>query len=305
MADVDQRVRLAAFQFLDEQTRMHGEGALPRSVLATGFTFEGTRVPLIGPQGIFKPAILKLPLSITTVPPSDRMAPPYDDAIEPGGLLRYRYRGRDANHRDNMGLREAMRLQVPLIYFFGIVTSRYLPIWPVFIEGDDPRALTFRVQVDDPRQLVAIAPTVDAAETEIRRRYVTRLVRQRLHQQAFRERVIAAYREHCAICRLRHQELLEAAHIVADREPEGEPRISNGLALCKLHHAAFDCHIVGVRPDYVVEVRVDVLNEIDGPMLQHGLQGFHGQSLLVPHREAFRPDARLLEERYALFKRAS
>src|SRR5262249_36287578 len=63
---------------------------------------------------------------------------------------------------------------------------------------------------------------LESSETEIRRRYVTCLVRQRLHQQAFRERVLAAYGEHCAICRLRHHELLEAAHIAADTDPEGE-----------------------------------------------------------------------------------
>ena len=106
----------------------------------------------------------------------------------------------------------------------------------------------------------------------------------------------------CAICRLRHQELLEAAHIVADRDPEGEPKVSNGLALCKLHHAAFDCHIIGVNPDYRVEVRLDVLEEIDGPMLQHGLQGFHGSSLWLPSKESLKPDQRFLEERYALFR---
>jgi putative restriction endonuclease len=175
--------------------------------------------------------------------------------------------------------------------------------WPVFIVGDDPSALTFTVAVDD-RQLAAVPAAADAPEAEIRRRYVTRQVRQRLHQQAFRERVLLAYREHCAICRLRHQELLEAAHIVADRDPEGEPRVSNGLALCKLHHAAFDCHIIGVSPDYHVEVRLDVLEEIDGPMLKHGLQGFHGSSLRLPVRDSLKPDRRFLEERYALFRRA-
>ena len=78
----------------------------------------------------------------------------------------------------------------------------------------------------------------------------------------------------------------------ADRDPEGEPKVSNGLALCKLHHAAFDCHIIGVNPDYRVEVRVDVLEEIDGPMLEHGLQGFHrGQPFnpTVVARPNYRP----------------
>ena len=130
-------------------------------------------------------------------------------------------------------------------------------------------------------------------------------VRQRLHQQAFRERVLEAYREHCAICSLRHHELLEASHIVADSDPEGEPHVSNGLALCKLHHAAFDAHIIGVHPDYRVEVRLDVLEEIDGPMLKHGLQGFHNQSLLVPRSDSLKPNRTFLEARYALFRKAS
>jgi putative restriction endonuclease len=164
--------------------------------------------------------------------------------------------------------------------------------------------LTFTVAVDDRQLALAPVETAEVPEADIRRRYITRQVRVRLHQQAFRERVLLAYREHCAICRLRHQELLEAAHIVADRDPEGDPKVSNGLALCKLHHAAFDCHILGVRPDYVVEVRLDVLNEIDGPMLKHGLQGFHGAALLLPSRETLKPDRRFLEERYAVFRAA-
>jgi putative restriction endonuclease len=300
MASLDQPVRLAAFQWLEEQA----DDTLRHDQLLAGFMFYGMRVPLLGPQGIFKPAICELPLSITTVPPSDRKPRPYNDELDPSGLLRYRYRGQDPAHRDNAGLREAMRRQIPLIYFHGIVPGRYAASWPVYIVGDDPGALTFTVAVDD-KQMAMSQPSVETPETEIRRRYVTRQVRARLHQQAFRERVLAAYREHCAICRLRHHELLEAAHIVADRDPEGEPRVSNGLALCKLHHAAFDCHIVGVDPDYRVAVRVDVLEEIDGPMLEHGLQGFHGSKLLVPSREALRPDRRFLEERYVLFRKAS
>ena len=100
-----------------------------------------------------------------------------------------------------------------------------------------------------------------------------RQFRQRLHQRSFRERVLRAYREQCALCRLRHQELLDAAHIVPDTEPGGDPIVPNGLSLCKLHHAAFDRHFVGVRGHYVVEVRPDLLEEHDGPMLVHGLQG--------------------------------
>jgi hypothetical protein len=43
----------------------------------------------------------------------------------------------------------------------------------------------------------------------------------------------------------------------------GDPTVSNGLALCKLHHSDFDGHILGVRPDLVVEIREDILREKD------------------------------------------
>jgi putative restriction endonuclease len=70
--DLDRRVRLAAFAFLAEQTQRTSDGVLPRTLLATGFSFNGTRVPLIGPQGIFKPAILPdMPISITIAPEAE------------------------------------------------------------------------------------------------------------------------------------------------------------------------------------------------------------------------------------------
>ena len=53
--DLDARVRVAAFNFLGEQTRLLGE-VLPRTLLARGFVFEGKEVRLIGPQGIFTPS---------------------------------------------------------------------------------------------------------------------------------------------------------------------------------------------------------------------------------------------------------
>jgi hypothetical protein len=59
MHHTDQFVRLAAFRFLEEQTQLAAEdGALRRTLLERGFTYEGQRVPLLGPQGIFKPRIL-------------------------------------------------------------------------------------------------------------------------------------------------------------------------------------------------------------------------------------------------------
>lgn len=215
------------------------------------------------------------------------------------GFLRYRYRGTDPRHRDNVGLRRAGLEGLPLVYFHGVGIGRYWAQWPVFIHHDDPSSLTFTVAFEDP-QLLRPDLTTDVID-EARRAYVTRLALRRLHQAAFRQRVLTAYRTSCAVCRLRHGELLDAAHILPDGHPRGLPVVHNGLAMCKLHHAAFDTNILGVRPDATIEVREDVLEEIDGPMLLHGLQGHHGARLLLPRRPADHPSPDHLEERFAQF----
>ena len=95
-----------------------------------------------------------------------------------------------------------------------------------------------------------------------------------------------------------------SAHIVPDSEPDSEPEVSNGLALCKIHHAAFDQDFIGIRPDYVVQVREDILEEHDGPMLEYGLQRMHGERILLPSKRGMRPDPERLEWRYERFRRA-
>jgi putative restriction endonuclease len=195
-----------------------------------------------------------------------------------------------------------MELQRPLIYLLGIGGGRYVAEWPAYVIGDSPQELTFTVEFSGSRELL-LSPAGVVADPA--RAYATRLTRQRLHQRAFRLKVLRAYRETCAVCRLKQVRLLDAAHIVRDSDPLGIPSESNGLALCKLHHAAFDQNILGVRPDYVVEIRSDVLDEVDGPMLVHGLQGFQGSGLIIPRRPAERPNRELLEIRYEEFRSAS
>ena len=292
----DARVRSAAFEWLKGQVSVHGD-VIPRSVLAKGFVYQDRRVPLLGPQGIFKPGVMDVPLSITTAPNG-----PYDDAFGRDGLLRYRYRGTDPMHRDNRGLRFAMQEGLPLVYLHGVVPGRYVATWPVFIVQDSPERLSFSVAVDD-AQHVGLSETelVLGEASEVRREYVTAVARRRLHQRAFRERVLSAYRHQCALCRLKHDELLEAAHIIPDTEPDGEPVVSNGLSLCSLHHAAFDRFFLGVRPDYVIEIRPDLLAETDGPTLRHAIQGLHGQRIILPRRQEHRPSVELLSTRYDRF----
>ncbi len=302
----DLRIRLAVFSWLDEQVVLHGE-VLPWSLLAHGMFIDGDRVPLVSQQGIFKPRVLpELPLSIRT-----SAGGPYDDHFGPDGeTLLYAYRGTDPHHPDNVRLRKTMSEQVPLVYLHGVIAGRYLAVWPVFVVGDDPRTLMFSVVADEPNLMRVNAKSSDVGavrytdDSEYRRRYTTSQVRHRLHQQGFRERVLAAYREQCALCRLRHPELLEAAHIIPDTEPGGDPIVPNGLSLCRLHHGAFDRNLIGIRPDYTVDVRRSILEETDGPMLLHGLQGIHNQRIWTPRSNDLKPDRALLERRYERFRKA-
>ena len=298
--DFDLRVRLAAFQHLDGLRQKYGE-ILPRSALAEGFLIDGRKINLVSPQGIFTPRCLEMPLTICTAPPSLKKKSPYDDKIGADDTIQYRYRGTDPNHRDNVVLRNAMIQKVPIIYLYGVVPGYYHPVYPVYIAGDNPANLTFTVLADERAETLPAHNLLRDGKDSVRR-YITTKTQQRLHQSSFRLRVLSAYHNQCSICRLKHIELLDAAHILRDSHPEGKPIISNGLSLCKLHHAAFDRNIVGIRPDYVLEVREDILREHDGPMLKHGLQELQGGKLYTPIPVEFKPNPDYLEIRYEEFR---
>lgn len=298
----DTTVRLAAFDWLESREALYGQN-LPREVLKAGFELEGQRIHLIQQQGIFKPKVLtSYPLSITTSPTN-----PYGDRMDNKDVILYHYQGEDPNRYDNAWLRNAMRDRIPLIYFFRIDPGIYAASWPVYIVDDSPALKFFKVQVTDRVLLKNYASTNAEAvwladgNDDGRRAYTTITEKIRLHQQKFRYKVLRAYHEQCALCRLRHAELLDAAHIIPDGEEGGEPVVSNGLALCKLHHAAYDKFFLGITPDYKIEVRQDVLEEEDGPMLRHGLKGLHGGRLIVPRSAKAKPSPERLEIRYDRF----
>jgi putative restriction endonuclease len=295
---LDQRIRLAMFTYLERLVDGSSDGTL-RSSEINRFVFDGQPMRLIVQTGIWKPAALEAALTIRTTYTPPNQEPPYSDSIGTDGLIRYKYHGLDPNHSDNRALRAAMASEAEMAYFVGVDRGVYVPRWPVWIVAEDPLNHEFAVAVDHGLQLSHI--TLDP----VQRAYVARLVQERLHQPVFRSRVLRAYESTCAMCRLRHGELLDAAHILPDGHPLGEPVVPNGLALCKIHHAAFDQNILGVRPDLRIEVQRKILAEIDGPMLRHGLQEMQGVTLTIPRMRASQPDRVRLDERYQRFRAAS
>ncbi len=294
MASLDEQIRLAAFEWIKSESDFN-DGILDRDTLRRGFTYKNERIPLVSPQGIFKPKSMNLPLTITTTTNG-----PYNDLEEETGLFNYKYRGTDPNHKDNLGLRECMRRKIPLIYLISEVPGKYFAIYPVYIVYDDPISLSFKVAAYNYESVQVENNRV--FESDSKNAYIATTIKIRLHQKMFRERVLYAYQTQCTVCKLKHAELLDAAHIIPDGEPQSKPTVDNGLSLCKLHHAAFDRLIIGITPDYNIEIRKDILDEIDGPMLQHGLKGLHNHKIILPNHKKDWPNKDFLDIRYQRYK---
>ena len=80
--------------------------------------------------------------------------------------------------------------------------------------------------------------------------------------------------------------------------------VTNGLPLSKIHHAAFDAHLIGIDPDYRVHVSGRLLDQRDGPILE-ALKQLQGGVLHLPDRSRDRPDRGRLAARFERFKLAA
>ena len=98
--------------------------------------------------------------------------------------------------------------------------------------------------------------------------------------------------------------LLDAAHIVADKDERfGQPVVPNGIPLSKIHHAAFDAHLIGIDPDYRLHVSERLLGQNDGPMLE-ALKRLERRNNPPPGRVKDRPDRDRLALRFERFTAA-
>lgn len=296
----DDDVRSSCFASLDVLLAKHGPD-VPYEALRDGFNFRGRRVPFFNrAYGIFRATAQRGPaaLSVNSSYRQDR----YRDEWTPDGVL-YAYHGTDPASHFNRSLRSAHALGVPIVYFVGTQPNWYRPFYPTFVEEDRPAELRVLLSFGkmrgsyDEREPVHIVDVIE-------RRYEVRQVKQRIHQARFRGAVLPAYEHRCAICRLKEVRLLDAAHIVGDAEELGVAEVSNGLSLCSIHHRAFDEDLVGVSPDLRVHLSRRLLDDEDGAMLDL-LKGFHGTTIEVPGRRAWRPDPERLAMRFDRFRTAS
>ena len=314
----DTLMRMAAFQHVQNLQQVYGH--LTAKELNLGFEFEGDRIPLVNRQrGIFKPKRMRFLLSIRTVFPRPGGKVWYDDQRKVHSQIYgsnesvdYAFMGNNPHAADNRWLREAFENRIPVIYFLGIAPGRYQATLPTFISGWNANTLKASLAFGLPvREGVVHQGSLSDAvigvypENSLERRYALQSVKRRLHQSSFREAIIHAYNGRCAVSGIPEPLLLDAAHIVPDRDEKlGQPVIPNGLPLSKIHHAAFDSHLIGIDPDYRLHVSDRLLDKEDGPLLE-SLKHLEGSTIHPPSRPADMPDRDRLALRFESFKAAA
>ena len=300
---LDQRIRKAAFAYVRKLVAK--QGFLTRAQLhrKTGvFACEGERFSLIHPRwGGYRPKQMSHLLSImsahagyakygTRVP-----KPPTRGQI---ACIHYLFRGSnpDPKAAQNCYLHDAFEHRVPILYFLETDRRCFVPTL-AYIESWEPEEHRVLVMFESFKNLGTAAEILTRSYAEVKGKL-------RRHQRKFREDLDKAYGRRCAISGLSEPDLLEAAHIIPDHQG-GLPKVSNGLLLSKIHHAAFDKNLIGITPSHRVEVSKRLLKQ---DSRQSGLlallKKIDGKRIRFPTKEKDRPNRDFLEQRYKEFQAA-
>jgi putative restriction endonuclease len=294
--DQERVFRESLFNKVIELANAH-DGMLSRQELSE-FVYQEEVVRLIDPQGgIWNPGAswtaspaLSATLSINTT-----LSGIYDDQEVADGLWRYDYQSGGVEGK-NTKLRKAWELQLPIIWFRQQeLGRRYVP-YLVYVVDDFPELGYCLISPD-----LSLSLAIKTGD-EIQKRYALREMKQRLHQPAFRARVLSAYGVRCAVCNLQMGALLEGAHITPDSDPNSSTKVNNGISLCTIHHSAYDAALLGIDTDFSIRIRADVMQESDGPMLKYGLQEMHRKDLILPSQQDHWPDLSRLSHRFHEFE---
>lgn len=288
--------RESLFNKVIELANAH-DGMLSRQELSE-FVYEEEVVRLIDPQGgIWNPGAswTASPALSATLSVNTTLSGIYDDQEVADGLWRYDYQSGGVEGK-NTKLRKAWELQLPIIWFRQQeIGRRYVP-YLVYVVDDFPELGYCLISPD-----LSLSLAIKTGD-EIQKRYALREMKQRLHQPAFRARVLSAYGVRCAVCNLQMGALLEGAHITPDSDPNSSTKVNNGISLCTIHHSAYDAALLGIDTDFSIHIRADVMQESDGPMLKYGLQEMHRRDLILPSQQDHWPDLSRLSHRFHEFE---
>jgi putative restriction endonuclease len=122
---------------------------------------------------------------------------------------------------------------------------------------------------------------IDSVANTERRTILSQIAR-KFRATDFRRRVLSAYEHQCAFCGIQLK-LLDAAHIIPVAATESTDETKNGIALCKLHHAAFDRNLLSFDEKYRIEISKSEISRLQDLNLVGGFDGFkkHLRDVLI------------------------
>lgn len=301
---INDQIRAAAGLAMQAMIREKGDNVFTWAEIDRGFEIAGKKYHFATKAaGIFKPAEItdKAALSIRQARPSRASrAIPYDDKELNDGVVIYQLQKEGQRSHYNAQLEAAYQRRLPLIFFRGLSDALYEAFYPVFVDEFSYQKGETQIVFDQPESPIEELGSMLAEPTI---KYSYSIKRNRLHQKAFRERVLMAYGLRCAFTNLPLVDLLEAAHIIPDAEG-GSASVQNGIAMSTFHHTAYESNLMGIDPDGKIILSDKVRGTRDGPMFSHGLLGLDGKMMRFPSYAGHRPNQDFLAKKYAAFLKA-
>jgi putative restriction endonuclease len=121
-----------------------------------------------------------------------------------------------------------------------------------------------------------------------------RIVKTRVNQNDFRQRILASYNEKCSITGISITSLLVASHIIPwSKNTQERLNPKNGICLNSFHDKAFDKGLITITSDFKVKLSDAILQKKKESNIQKYFIEYENQPIILPDR--FSPSIEFLE----------
>jgi len=159
--------------------------------------------------------------------------------------------------------------------------------------GADAQTRDLLVQAS---HMAIIAPQ-DIQGLSVDRQVVVTNVARYSRSANFRQQVLSAYQNRCAVTRGQLR-LVDAAHILPVPAENSSDHVSNGIALSPTMHRAFDSGLIYLDADYFMRLNKETVGQLRSLSLHSGLehiQSFLDTKIHLPHDANQRPNPEFIK----------
>lgn len=154
----------------------------------------------------------------------------------------------------------------------------------------DSSAILSTIQNKPIEEILDLEPELKFAEG----REKERIVKTRVNQNDFRQRILASYNEKCSITGISITSLLVASHIIPwSKNTQERLNPKNGICLNNIHDKAFDKGLITITTDFKVKLSDAILQKRKESNIQKYFIEYENQPIILPDR--FSPSIEFLE----------